>query len=172
MGCWLWSNVVRHGEPSPPGEGTYFTIYGRLYHEGHQTSKPHCHWQVFVWIQWNVRMCVLGGVGDKRGAQGEQILTATCKARKQGLDARHRQLYSASRAGTLGCSVVPDSFVTPGLWPARLLCPWGSPGKNLGVGRHFLLQGIFLTQGSNPRLLLGGRALGHWATWEAQIPAV
>ena len=29
------------------------------------------------------------------------------------------------------------------------LCPWNSPGKNTGVGSHSLLQGIFLTQGSN-----------------------
>ena len=35
----------------------------------------------------------------------------------------------------------------------RLLRPWDSPGKNTGVGCHFLLQGIFLTQGSNPGLL-------------------
>ena len=28
-----------------------------------------------------------------------------------------------------------------------------SPGKNTVVGCHFLLQGIFLTQGSNPRFL-------------------
>ena len=28
-----------------------------------------------------------------------------------------------------------------------------SPGKNTGVGCHALLQGIFLTQGSNPHLL-------------------
>ena len=34
----------------------------------------------------------------------------------------------------------------------RLLCPWNSPSKNTGVGYHSLLQGIFLTQGSNPRL--------------------
>ena len=34
-----------------------------------------------------------------------------------------------------------------------LLCPWDSPGKNTGVGCHALLQGIFLTQGSNPGLL-------------------
>ena len=27
-----------------------------------------------------------------------------------------------------------------------------SPGKNTGVGCHALLQGIFLTQGSNPHL--------------------
>ena len=39
------------------------------------------------------------------------------------------------------------------LYPARILCPWNSPGKNTGVGCHFLLQGIFLTQGSNPGLL-------------------
>ena len=26
--------------------------------------------------------------------------------------------------------------------PPRLLCPWNSPGKNAGVGCHFLLQGI------------------------------
>ena len=32
----------------------------------------------------------------------------------------------------------------------RLLCPWNSPGKNIGVGCHPLLQEIFLTQGSNP----------------------
>ena len=25
---------------------------------------------------------------------------------------------------------------------ARLLCPWDFPGKNTGVGYHFLLQGI------------------------------
>ena len=36
--------------------------------------------------------------------------------------------------------------------PARLLCPWDSPGKNTGVGCHVLLQGIFPTQGSNPGL--------------------
>ena len=42
-----------------------------------------------------------------------------------------------------------------GLQPARLLCPWDFPGKSTGVGCHFLLQGIFLTQGLNPHLL-------HW----------
>ena len=35
---------------------------------------------------------------------------------------------------------------------ARFLCPWHFPGKNPGVGCHFLLQGIYLTQGSNPSL--------------------
>ena len=36
--------------------------------------------------------------------------------------------------------------------PARLLCPWDSPGENTGGGRHALLQGSFPTQGSNPCL--------------------
>ena len=34
--------------------------------------------------------------------------------------------------------------------PTRFLCPWDSPGKNTGVGCHFLLQGIFPIQGSKP----------------------
>ena len=34
----------------------------------------------------------------------------------------------------------------------RLLCPWDFLGKNTGVGCHFLLQGIFPTQGSKPGL--------------------
>ena len=46
------------------------------------------------------------------------------------------------------------------LWivACQLLCPWDSPGKNTGVGYHFLLQGIFLTQELNPCLL----CLLHW----------
>ena len=47
-----------------------------------------------------------------------------------------------------------DSLRPCGL-SARLLCLWDFPGKNPGVGGHFLLQGIFPTQGSNPRHL-------HW----------
>ena len=50
-------------------------------------------------------------------------------------------------------SVMSDSLRPHGLQPARLLCLWDSPGKNTGVGFHFLLQGIFLTQGLNPDLL-------------------
>ena len=34
-----------------------------------------------------------------------------------------------------------------------LLCPYNFSGKNIGVGCHFLLQGIFSTQGSNTGLL-------------------
>ena len=47
-----------------------------------------------------------------------------------------------------------------------LHCPWDSLGKNTGVGWHFLLQGIFLTQGSNPCLLHCWGTPYQWATWE------
>ena len=50
-------------------------------------------------------------------------------------------------------SVVSYSWWHHGLWPTRLLRPWDFPGKSTGVGCHFLLQGIFPTQGSNPGLL-------------------
>ena len=49
-------------------------------------------------------------------------------------------------------SVVSDSLQPHGLKPTRLLCPWDFPGKNTRVGCHFLLQGIFPTQGWNPGL--------------------
>ena len=51
--------------------------------------------------------------------------------------------------------VISDSLWSRGLSPARLLCPWNFPGKNTGVGCHFLLQGIFPTQRLNPHIL-------HW----------
>ena len=40
-------------------------------------------------------------------------------------------------------------------------CPWDFPGKATGVGCHFLPQGIFLTQGSNPGLLHFRQTLYH-----------
>ena len=43
------------------------------------------------------------------------------------------------------CSVMSDS-ASHGLY--RLLCPWNSASRNVGVGSHSLLQGVFLTQGS------------------------
>ena len=43
--------------------------------------------------------------------------------------------------------------------PARLLCPWNSPSKNAGMCSHSLPQVIFLTQGSNPGLLLCSQIL-------------
>ena len=67
--------------------------------------------------------------------------TATGEALKQSL--AHYKVSTWSER----CSVMSDS-----LWPHGLYSPWNSSGQNTGMGRHFLLQGIFLTQGSNPGL--------------------
>ena len=42
-----------------------------------------------------------------------------------------------------------------------LLRPWDFPGKSTGGGCYFLLQRIFLTQGSNPGLLYCRQILYH-----------
>ena len=63
------------------------------------------------------------------------------------------------------------------VWLCEPMDPWtvvhqaplslGPPSKNTGVGCLSLLQGIFLTQGSNPGLPHCGQILYHWATREA-----
>ena len=63
----------------------------------------------------------------------------------------------------LRCSVMSDFLRAHGLYPTRLLCPWDSPGANAGVGCHFLLQGIFPTQGSPVSPALAGRFFTHRA---------
>ena len=63
-------------------------------------------------------------------------------------------------------SVVSSSFWHYGLQPARLLCPWDSPGKSTGVSCQAFLQRIFLNQGSNLHLLHWRCILYHWATRE------
>ena len=56
------------------------------------------------------------------------------------------------------CSVAktcPTLVWSPWTVAHQVLCPWDLPCKNTGVSHHFLLQGIFSTQGSNPCFL-------HW----------
>ena len=74
----------------------------------------------------------------------------------------------------LSHSVVSGSLQPHGLQPTGLLCPWDSPGKNTGMGSQSPLQGIFLTQGSNPcllRLQNCRQVVYRQATWEAQSDA-
>ena len=51
------------------------------------------------------------------------------------------------------CLVMSSSQRPHGLQLAKLLCPWNFPGKNTGVGCHFLLQRIFQIQESSLCLL-------------------
>ena len=64
-------------------------------------------------------------------------------------------------------------FATP--WTvacSRLLHPWDFLGKSSGVGCHFLLQGIFPTQGSNPGLLHCRQTLYRLSHQRSQISHV
>ena len=60
---------------------------------------------------------------------------------------------SFSHSCTVCASSLSPAWLCDSLDSARLLHPRDFPSKNTGVGCHFLLQGIFLTQGLNPRLL-------------------
>ena len=67
------------------------------------------------------------------------------------------------------CSVVFYSW-PQGLQPARLLCPWDSPGTNPGVGCHFLLQETFPTRIRLASLVSPGTGMRIFypcASWEA-----
>ena len=63
-------------------------------------------------------------------------------------------LYISHLLSITLCGLVAKSWPTlmtstispPG---SSVLCPWNFPGKNTGVGYHFLLQGTFTTQESN-----------------------
>ena len=50
-----------------------------------------------------------------------------------------------------------------------LTYPWNSLGKDTGMDCHFLLQGIFLTQGSNPGLLHCRQILYHLSHQESSL---
>ena len=69
--------------------------------------------------------------------------------RNHWVERKHRKFHHVNVCDSESHSVVSDSLWPHGLQPTRLLCPWDSPGKNIGVGCHSLLQGIFLTQGLN-----------------------
>ena len=65
-----------------------------------------------------------------------------------------------ARQGSLACCSPwghkdGHNWATELNWGRVRVSPWDFPGKNTGVSCHFLLQGIFLTQGLNPCLL-------HW----------
>ena len=59
--------------------------------------------------------------------------------------------------------VMSDSFDPMDCSPPGS-CPWDFPGKNNGLGCHFLLQRIFPTQILNPYFLHCRGSLYHWAT--------
>ena len=62
-------------------------------------------------------------------------------------------LIRVTRRSKWRCCCCSAAQLCPTLWdPHRLYSPWNSSGQNTGMDSHFLLQGIFPTQGSNPGL--------------------
>ena len=80
---------------------------------------------------------------------------------------------AASCACLLGCFSHAQLFATYQVTcPTTLLCPWGSPGKNIGVDCHAPLQGNLPDPGMQPASLMSPAwADGFFtisATWEAR----
>ena len=68
------------------------------------------------------------------------------------------------------CSVKSDSLQPYGLYSSRLFCPCDFRGKNTRTACHFLLQGIFPTQDSNPHLSFSALAGGFFTTMSPEKP--
>ena len=64
-------------------------------------------------------------------------------------------------------SIVSNSLRNNELWPARLLYAWNFPGKNTGVGCHFLLQGEL--EGLNSHVSCIGRRILYHCITTAQV---
>ena len=60
------------------------------------------------------------------------------------------------------CSVVSNFLQPHELEPARLLCPWDSPGKNTGVGCLFLPPGDPPNPGIEPVSLVSPALVGRF----------
>ena len=116
---------------------------------GGRNKDIHCS---FLWDSRELAttsMRISRRTGECAGCSGQRPLRQA-----EATDEPHVQnLESSSKTDAR----VRDSLALHGLQPARLLCPWDFPGKNIGMGCHFLLQGIFPTQ----RHLLH---LPHWQT--------
>ena len=86
---------------------------------------------------------------------------------------KEQRLTNSEKKKSATCLVVSDSFQPPGLLPTRFLCPWNSPGRNIGVGSLSCLQGIFLTQGWSLGLLHCRQILYHQSIrevpWKTEV---
>ena len=112
-----------------------------------------------VWSQhpkWNVHSqlnCIpiplSHPMGDTLSKQGMML---EIHGSQEAVSLQDKMRQACTRAQSLSHVQLLATF---GLQPAGLFSPWDFPGKDAGVGCHFLLQGIFHIQGSNLSLL-------HW----------
>ena len=105
---------------------------------------------IFCWVR---RFLLPGGCRPLRMCA---VTFDRCPAGQDGVH-RWRCCRTLYFVTVSACSVA-QSVGPCGLQPTRLLCTWNFPSKNTGACCHFLLQGIFPTQGLNLCLL----SLLHW----------
>ena len=89
---------------------------------------------------------LIPGLGKSPGGGSGNSLQYTCLGKhmdRGGWWTRVHGVTKSRTAATAAKSVQSCPTVQPHRWqPTRLLCPWDSPGKNTGLGCHFLLQCI------------------------------
>ena len=95
------------------------------------------HWR----RKWQPTLVFLPGE-----SQGQGSLVGCCLWGRTELDTAE----VTEQQPNVGVGVVADSLGSFGLLPSSLLCPWDFPGKNTGVGCHFLLQGDLPDPGIEP----------------------
>ena len=80
-------------------------------------------------------------IGTIRGHEGKKQREAEMKYQGSLVDEGNVLYFDCGRAAAAAVASVVSDSVRPHRWqPTRLPCPWDSPGKNTGVGCHFLLQ--------------------------------
>ena len=91
-------------------------------------------------------LCPWNSLGKNTGVGSHSLLLGIFPTQGSNPGLLHCRLilYRLSHQGSLNCcewscSVMSNSLQSHGLWPARLLHPWNFPGKDTGMGCHFLL---------------------------------
>ena len=125
--------------------------------------------QSLLWPSLSSFWCVLSLVQCEVQSLSRVQLFASprfsVKRIQKGLETRNRACTSCA----FSCGPL---FVAQWTIASRLLCPGNFPGKNTGVGCHFLLQGSSQPRDQNPIFrvsCIGRQILYHCATWEAQV---
>ena len=79
----------------------------------------------------------------------------------------HSNIFSYHQFDSVSHSVMSNSLRVHGLWLTRLLCPWNTPGKNIRVGSHSLLQRSSPSRDRTWVSRIAGRFFTIWAMRDA-----
>ena len=110
---------------------------------------------VFICLNFSFLNCSTGIIIASPGWECKNYMKFTYSSYKYLWSIYH---VTGTILGTYSVASVMSDSVTPWIVARQAPLSMGFPSKNTGVGCHFLLQGIFLTQGLNLLLL----RLLHW----------